>query len=984
MNLTFQILDGGQPYLVPLAGTTGTIGSSDDCAIRLTEDGVEPEHARFEPLADGSIRLVDLGHGDPVVVNGEEVVQWRLQVGDRIEIGRAVLVVGQQVERKATAADVLNRGESDSTKYVRPRPLSDRGSMRAKRSPASIWIPAAGALVIAAVIYLVSGSGDPASERPREAPRLESEIRRGDVVAAAERIERLRDEWAGDDAARKSFLDKQQRRVDELARLRGDFEQQVRDNLADSPSAQRKRIERAVAGLSRDDPKAVAARAVLSDLASIIDQARRDGAGRRRPDGLAVVPERPVGEGETGSGGESIDYTPTFGGSGRSSTNVPDAAADDPAVISEVRYALRGNNFALAETLLVQALNDLGEGAQATSVRGRLDQELASVRAAAVTHAGELLERGRDVKGSDGLGAIETALQDLQTDAAMLTASARTAELDSLVLDLERRRQVGLALERADDPVLALAAARDLVQQGAFDAAQEAYEALGQRFADAHPLRAEEARGRKSDTAHIASLWQFVEAQGAVVELQGRHGESCSLPGDGPASLFDVEGSAWVDFADKKRLPPAARVGAGLLAYSAGDPASGDRLLHDAEKAERGLETSIHATLARLRGEAADEGYRFIKGRYVSEREFRLEQRVRELERGLANVLRAPAAKRDEKLEKLIGEDEDAVDVLVLALRRRAETMATELEGHEFLEDLDKVGERYTQLLEARKHGLALIFDEVKYFYPYRPPAVSGERYQEYRVVQEEVDRRVEVVRELYEETKGALAIPKNLRTTVERFDWVLRALAGFGEVVPGVAARTAWVRRLPNGPKITLQNYAPDAETADDLRRAAAIRAFNQTLFGEMSDTEVALVTLTNDYRVLMGRLPYAAHMKLMESSRGHADEMAELGYFSHFSPTTGRRSPGDRMRLAGYRSGIGENLARHSSAESAMFGWRHSSGHHRNLLHRSCTEIGVAQTGRLWAQNFGGGRDFEGAEAFAEAMKSDSKARSTPRKPR
>ena len=40
----------------------------------------------------------------------------------------------------------------------------------------------------------------------------------------------------------------------------------------------------------------------------------------------------------------------------------------------------------------------------------------------------------------------------------------------------------------------------------------------------------------------------------------------------------------------------------------------------------------------------------------------------------------------------------------------------------------------------------------------------------------------------------------------------------------------------------------------------------------------------------------------------------------------------------------------------------WCHSSGHHRNLLYESHTELGSGQSGNFWTQCFGGGREYKG----------------------
>jgi uncharacterized protein YkwD len=71
-------------------------------------------------------------------------------------------------------------------------------------------------------------------------------------------------------------------------------------------------------------------------------------------------------------------------------------------------------------------------------------------------------------------------------------------------------------------------------------------------------------------------------------------------------------------------------------------------------------------------------------------------------------------------------------------------------------------------------------------------------------------------------------------------------------------------------------------------------------------------------------------------------------------------RQSPGDRARLAGWGGGVSENIARgQDTPAGAVHGWINSSGHHRNVLGRGWTHLGVgfAPGGFFWTQNFGRG---------------------------
>jgi uncharacterized protein YkwD len=86
----------------------------------------------------------------------------------------------------------------------------------------------------------------------------------------------------------------------------------------------------------------------------------------------------------------------------------------------------------------------------------------------------------------------------------------------------------------------------------------------------------------------------------------------------------------------------------------------------------------------------------------------------------------------------------------------------------------------------------------------------------------------------------------------------------------------------------------------------------------------------------------------------------MAEMGYFAHESPVPENRTPNLRARNAEYKGGgVSENIARGATTgRGAHDQWCHSSGHHRNILGRGHTEIGVgvAQSS-WWTQMFGRG---------------------------
>ena len=98
-----------------------------------------------------------------------------------------------------------------------------------------------------------------------------------------------------------------------------------------------------------------------------------------------------------------------------------------------------------------------------------------------------------------------------------------------------------------------------------------------------------------------------------------------------------------------------------------------------------------------------------------------------------------------------------------------------------------------------------------------------------------------------------------------------------------------------------------------------------------------------------------------LEDAALGHARDMGEHHYFSHES-LDGRTS-NDRIMAAGYgyngyRSfAVGENIAfGQNDIDEVMRGWFKSKGHCENLMNPDFKEVGVAQYGQYWVQDFGG----------------------------
>lgn len=289
-----------------------------------------------------------------------------------------------------------------------------------------------------------------------------------------------------------------------------------------------------------------------------------------------------------------------------------------------------------------------------------------------------------------------------------------------------------------------------------------------------------------------------------------------------------------------------------------------------------------------------------------------------------------------------------------LIARYRGELVAAydAIRGHKAFKKLEKFNAKKADLDQARNFALKLIFDEKKYFYPYRGTGRMGE----YNKVQQEVDRRVDAVRELWED-RATLSVKSDgtLDKALKSFDTAAAELTKRLVDVDDKVLEIDFLRSYL-GTKFTVRTFFRSAEERDLLRYSVEVMKWNPTVKGDITEPEREQVRVTNEYRMMFGRWPVRVAEKLTLSSRGHCEEMSRLGYFGHFSPTEGRRTPYDRMKLAGYEYGASENCAAGSTAPLGVHNqWCHSSGHHRNLLMAPWTEMGSGQYGRLWTQNFG-----------------------------
>jgi len=114
-NVTFQVLEGidkGRIFRelpIPL-----TIGREEGNLLRLNDERVSRFHAKIQQ-DNGDIILTDLESTNGTRVNGNAVQIRRLRAGDRVSVGRSVLLFGSEDEIAARVASMSSAGQRASS-----------------------------------------------------------------------------------------------------------------------------------------------------------------------------------------------------------------------------------------------------------------------------------------------------------------------------------------------------------------------------------------------------------------------------------------------------------------------------------------------------------------------------------------------------------------------------------------------------------------------------------------------------------------------------------------------------------------------------------------------------------------------------------------------------------------------------------------------------------------------------------------------------
>ena len=425
----------------------------------------------------------------------------------------------------------------------------------------------------------------------------------------------------------------------------------------------------------------------------------------------------------------------------------------------------------------------------------------------------------------------------------------------------------------------------------------------------------------------------------------------------------------WVALSHLTLLSARAELGLILERLGLRDDARAWQRLRRLLREERVTEADAHGLIARDRSESVPEGgYVFDGGDWIPAAKATELSRERLAEGLVKAFAKAGPGDRDELFDELLAEGFETE--LRAALQARWDALAKRFEKNGQARRLRKLAERREELDRRREAALELIFDEEEYFYPYNPPACPPERAKLYPAVQRRVDELVGAVREVWDDATR-ISLGGGLGEILEEAYWLVLREDEWGKASILPETLPYWIFGLPRGlEEVGLAEFAWEEEERDDLARSRAVRARNRALWesGDVPEEGRAAATaerrqveITNDYRLLLGRRALAWNPLVQAAAWDHSDYMARTGDFGHTEPDPERRGPGERMKRRGYDRGAGENChAGGGDPMGAHVGWCHSSGHHRNLLAESHTEMASALVGRYWSQNFGGGQAF------------------------
>ncbi|MEO6594223.1 MAG: FHA domain-containing protein, partial [Planctomycetota bacterium] len=710
---TLQILDRGQTFLHAIDGAPLVLGKGEEANVRLAEAGVQRVHARLEPGAEG-VRLVAVG---PVFVNGQAVQSTLLALGDRIEIGKAVLVVGRSVTRTAGPDDVLAE--------ALPRARANRGRPDRKTR----WVPIAAAGLVLAVVAAVALQGDDASRVNGEFATIARLRQSGQVEQASAAIERLQRSWAGAADDRLRRLESERDALLAIDATTVQLTDQVLDPaLARTYAEWNRELQRLeVEGSAAEQ---VAARRVRSSLRDTL--IRRPTVSVPTAPAVAAANEpvhattAPIPDGVQGT--RPVAIAPQVVASQPSATApAPDRSSAEQAFTEAERLVDQGL-FTQALALLQAELANVDGALTFAAVQRRIDKVRTAAQqalAAVFEEAARSVAAGKPSEATAVLSAarhrfpataeFETLATELTKAEALAAAAARatpatrpgavdpavrTATLASLRSQME---QVRSAEERA-----AFGEAASLLQQAAVlvrDRDVDFARRLEVRAAEAGLLA--EWHDSIVRSLQAGRSLMTTSAAGQGVELQSADGASLvgsSVGGEVRLSWHEIGAAGLIALAEQSQPTGKALLGITTLLYKQGENEPAEVLLAKALRGDASQKASIDEVIARGRGEPLDAlGYVLGKDGFVSGRSIEVQKQAQKLAGRLDTVLRDKnPAVRDAFVTDVLASGPDALAVMVAAFQKEFARQVQKLESGNLKKQLDRLAQQRVMLDGAR------------------------------------------------------------------------------------------------------------------------------------------------------------------------------------------------------------------------------------------------------------------------------------------
>jgi uncharacterized protein YkwD len=925
----YRLVVGKKERILP-PGCSWTIGTDEECDVRLRGEGISPRHARLE-VHGGRVSVVDLASDTGTRVNDRLVGRQSLRVGDRVTIGGLTLILDEARKEARPAKPAPARATVSPKPRGAPAPTptpasapASAASLQATRSrrhsgsrtPLLVIGGLAAVAVVVALIAIVGSGGEPA-EAGEAVERAEDLLDRGEHEKGAALLRSVIESWPTSKAAESArvALDAHERDVRR--------EKQAREAI-EKVWAMREKVDRETLLVRFDEiQRRVTPSRALQAFGSIenrVDEYYRE-LERRAFDEAKAESDEALAAGRFA--GALVAWREYY----RAPDRVPKLRDEVQVEVDRILEA--------AERVYLDALHR----SEALVDEEKHDEALAELAAVSRRLAGTRFAA------------------NARFEAEAITAARRAPageEAPPVRPTNERRR----ALESLQEAELLASARRYREAEASYRKHRDAAEEDG--------LRAE-IEGRR---AELDDLARCVETLRMQIREKPERFTGIPLGGSirGRAVAADEEGIdlelprgrsrlAWRRMSDERLLGLLERMALDAEGYAAlarfcfvaGFEERGHEAL--AAASEAGATAGrIDAILARVRGIAVpDGGFVLHRKRWHTPGErdaIVLMERIRELAR---KSVSADRRKADEALDELRGLGEPARSALIGALRKRLEAGQERVMGM-VAGNPGLTASLVKALKEARRAALALIYDTTRYPYHHGTANPYGPNGAE---VQKEVDDLVDAVRKIWDDPlRFAAAKWPELGEALDELDALDREiaeLAGEASTMPAFLARAR--ERMGLGAAADGKKHEQGlAVMADNAKVDASV----------VNEEERSCIRAVNEYRRMMGLGPVRINAELIVASRGHSEEMAELKYFAHDSPVPANRTPAMRARNANYRGGgVSENIARGATTgRDAHKQWCGSSGHHRNILGRGHTEVGVGQArSSWWTQMFGRG---------------------------